>query len=190
MKERITFYLVRHGEAESNVRGIANALPEKRKMHLTEEGIRQVHAVALFLAKQGVDAIIASPLKRTRETAAAISEQTSVEVLIDDRLHETGLGIYNDGPIDRFFSKYPDMRMRITPDPLDGTESIIDMRGRIEGFLRDVRQVYQGKKVVIVSHGDVLDQLYGILKRESPGQVFDDDWYPKKGSCTEVAWEF
>lgn len=185
----ITFYLVRHGEAESNVNHIGNSLPEKRKMYLTEKGLQQVAVTAGLLAGKGIDAIIASPLQRTRETAALISEQTGVEVLIDDRLHETGLGIYNDGPIDTFFSKYPEMKMRISPDPLDGTESFIDMRGRISGFLRDVKQIYPGKKVVIVSHGDVLDQMYGILREESPGQTFDDNWYPEKGSCTEVIWE-
>lgn len=183
-------YLVRHGEAESNVSGIASALPEKAKMHLTEEGVKQIAEVARFLSLQSIDSIIASPLERTRETAAIISEQTGQYVLIDDRLHETGLGMYNDGPIEKFFSKYPDMRLRITPDPLDGTESVIDMRGRIEGFLRDIKQVYRGKRVVIVSHGDVLDQMYGILKRESPGQAIDDHFYPAKGSSTEVVWEF
>ena len=159
-------------------------------MPLTEKGVDQVRETATYLATEDVDIIIASPLERTRETAGIISEQTGVEVLIDDRLHETGLGIYNDGPIDKFFSKYPDMKMRMSPDPLDGTESIIDMRGRIEGFLRDVRQVYQGKRVVVVSHGDVLDQMYGILMEKSPGQTLDDDWYPAKGSCTEVVWQW
>ena len=186
---QITFFLVRHGEAENNVNHIGNSLPEKRKMHLTEAGVKQVRTTAAFLAKQGVQVIIASPLHRTRETATLIAEQTGVEVLIDDRLHETGLGIYNDGPIDKFFAKYPDIRMRLSPDALDGTESIIDMRGRIEGFLHDVKQVYLNKKVVIVSHGDVLDQMYGILTHESPGQTFDDNWYPDKGSCMEVVWE-
>ncbi len=189
MAGKITLYLVRHGEAESNVRGIGNALPEKRKMHLTENGIDQVHETATFLSTQGVDAILASPLARTRETARIISEQTGVLVLIDDRLHETGLGIYNDGPIEKFFSKYPDMKMRISPDPLDGAESIIETRGRVEGFLQDMKRVYEDKKVVIVSHGDVLDQMYGILKRQSPGQTIDDDWYPQKGSYKEVIWE-
>lgn len=189
MTGEITFYLVRHGEAENNVNRIGNSLPEKRKMHLTEKGINQVQVTALFLSTQGIEIILASPLERTRETAGIISEKTGVEVLIDDRLHETGLGIYNDGPIDKFFSKYPDMKMRISSDPLDGTESTIDMRGRIESFLQDVKRMCAGKKVVIVSHGDVLDQLYGILKHESPGQTLDDDWYPEKGSCKEVVWK-
>ena len=103
MAGTITFYLVRHGEAENNVNHIGNSIPEKRKMHLTENGIEQVRETANFLSTQGVDAILASPLQRTRETAGIISEKTGVPVLIDDHLHETGLGIYNDGPIEKFF---------------------------------------------------------------------------------------
>ncbi|MEI8096769.1 MAG: histidine phosphatase family protein [Candidatus Moraniibacteriota bacterium] len=186
----IIFYLVRHGEAENNVNHIGNSLPEMKKMHLTEHGVKQVAVTAEYLSQKKIDAILASPLQRTRETAGMISDKTGVEVLIDDRLHETGLGIYNGGPIDTFFSKYPDMRMRISSDVSDGSESFIDMRGRLEGFLHDVKEIYDNKTVVIVSHGDVLDQLYGILTQESIGQTLDDRYYPEKGSYKEVVWKF
>ncbi|HCJ45586.1 MAG TPA: hypothetical protein DHV33_01580 [Candidatus Moranbacteria bacterium] len=182
----ITFYLVRHGEAENNVNHIGNALPEKQKMHLTKTGILQVTATAEFLATKEVDVIIASPLTRTRETAGIISEKIGEEVLIDDRLHETGMGMYNGEPIEKFFSKYPDMRARITTDSADGVESFIDMRGRLTQFLSDVKKIYTDKKVILVSHGDVLDQLYGMLTEESIGQTLDDAYYPEKGSYKEV----
>ncbi|MDD2766975.1 MAG: histidine phosphatase family protein [Candidatus Moranbacteria bacterium] len=182
----ITFYLVRHGEAENNVNHVGNSFPEKTKMHLTETGIEQVHATAEFLAGKNIDIILASPIQRTRETAEIISEKTGREVLIDDRLHETGMGIYNGEPIEKFFSKYPDMRARIMTDGEDGVESFIDMRGRLTQLVSDVKKVYEGKKVVLVSHGDVLDQLYGMLKEESIGQTLDDTYYPEKGSYKEV----
>ncbi|MDP3957012.1 MAG: histidine phosphatase family protein [bacterium] len=188
MSDSITFYLVRHGEAENNVSNIGNSFPEKRKMFLTKKGIKQVMETAELLSQKGIDAIISSPLERTRETAALISEKTGVEVLIDERLHEVGLGVYNDKSLETFFSKYPDMRARISMDQTDGAESYIDMCGRIESLLCDIKQVYANKKVVIVSHGDVLDQLYGILTHESIGQALDDDFYPKNASCEEVVW--
>lgn len=189
MSDTIIFYLVRHGESESNVRKIGNSFPEKRKMPLTKKGVNQVLETAKVLSQKKIDIILASPLERTRETAALISEKIGVEVLIDYRLHEIGLGIYNDKPLETFLSKYPDERARITADPSDGVESLIDMRGRIESLLRDIRKIYMNKKVVIVSHGDVLDQLYGILTHKSLGQALDDDWYPKNASCKEVVWD-
>jgi len=182
----MTLYLVRHGEAENNVNHIGNALPEQQKMYLTEKGIKQVEVTAQLLATKSIDVIIASPLTRTRETASIISEKTGKEVLIDDRLHETGMGIYNGQPIEKFFSKYPDMRARVVTDGTDGVESFLDMRGRLTQFLNDIKKIYSGKKVVLVSHGDVLDQLYGMLREESIGQTLDDTYYPDKGSCKEV----
>ncbi len=182
----LTLYLVRHGEAGNNVSHIGNALPEKQKMHLTEKGKKQVEETAHFLTTKDIDIIIASPLTRTRETAQIIAEKTKKEVLIDDRLHETGMGIYNGKPIEKFFSRYPDMRARITTDGKDGVESFIDMRGRLTQMLEDIKSIYAHKKIVLVSHGDVLDQLYGILKEESIGQTLDDSYYPEKGSYKEV----
>lgn len=189
MSDIITFYLVRHGEAESNVKKIGNSFPEKMKMPLTEKGVEQVIVTGKFLLQKGVDVILASPLERTQETAEHIAQETGAEVLVDDRLHEVGLGTYNDKPMEKFDSKYPDMRSRITTDPTDGVESYIDMRGRIESLLCDIKKLYVNKKVVIVSHGDVLDQLYGILKYESIGQALDDEFYPKYASCEEVVWK-
>lgn len=189
MVGEIRFFLVRHGEAEHNVLHVGSSQPEITERHLTENGKQQIGRVASMLKERGVDAIICSPLLRTRETAEILSDATGVQVDIDDRLHETGLGIFNERPIQLFFDKYPEPEMRISPDKSDGVESFIDMRGRLTSFLRDVEKHYAGKSVVIVSHGDPLEQLHGILTRESPG-VSATGWYPKQGSCTEVMWKF
>jgi probable phosphoglycerate mutase len=184
----ITLYLVRHGEAECNVLCVASSLPETTERHLTEKGREQIARVAESLVGKKVDGIIASPLVRTQETARIISEKISIPVQTDDRLHETGFGIFNERPIKLFFEKYPHPDMRISPDPTDGVESYIDMRGRLTTFLDDVKERYAGKAIVIVSHGDPLEQLHGILTNEAPGQSATG-WYPEKGSCTEVVWK-
>lgn len=189
MSGEIRFFLVRHGEAEHNVLHVGSSQPEITKRHLTESGKGQIHEVALMLKERGVDALISSPLLRTRETAKILSDATGVQVDIDDRLHETGLGIFNERPIQLFFDKYPEPEMRISPDRDDGVESFIDMRARLTSFLHDVERHYAGKSVVVVSHGDPLEQLHGILTHESPG-VSATGWYPKKGSCTEIVWKF
>ena len=187
MMQPIKIYLVRHGEAEHNVLSIGSSLPEITERHLTEKGKDQIREVAEFLRDKSVSAIISSPLLRTRETAAIISKSAGVPVDIDDRLHETGLGIFNEKPIQLFFDKYPKPEMRLSPDRADGVESFIDMRGRLQRFLSDLEEQYAGKTVVVVSHGDPLEQLHGILTHEAPG-LSATGWYPTKGSCTEVVW--
>ncbi len=185
----ITFYLVRHGEAENNVRFILNSLPEIETYALTELGREQASLAAKFLATVGADVIFSSPIARTKETAGIIAEATGLLVEFDERLREAGMGIFNGKKQAELLEKYGNPQMRISPDPVDGIESFIDIRGRLKSFLDDMKERYDGKKVVIVSHGDTLEQLHGILTDEAPGRSATG-WYPQKGSCTEVVWEF
>ncbi|MBP7060924.1 MAG: histidine phosphatase family protein [Candidatus Moranbacteria bacterium] len=188
MSKTLKLYLVRHGEAEHNVLRVGSSEPEITERHLTQIGQAQIRAAAQSLRGQEITAIISSPLVRTRETAGIIAEATGAPVLIDDRLHETNLGIFNEQPIQLFFAKYPEPEMRLSPDTKDGVESFLDMRGRLQRFLHDVEQHYAGKTIVVVSHGDPLEQLHGILTHEAPG-VSARGWYPEKGSCTEMVWK-
>ncbi len=185
----ITLYLVRHGEAEHNVKRLCSSFPEKVEYPLTEKGREQVRAAAKILSEKTPDAIISSPMLRTKQTSEIIAEATGLVSLFDDRLRETGFGIFDGKPFATFLEKYKDPVSRISPDSNDGVEGYIDMRQRLTTFLDDVKENYTNKKVVIVSHGDTLEQLHGILTHESPG-VSASGWYPEKGSCTEVVWKF
>ncbi len=187
-EKNITFFLVRHGEAEQNVSGIASSWPETREFHLTEKGRKQIEAVADLLSGKHIDRIFSSPICRTRETAEMIAEATGASVEFDERLRETGLGIFNGRPVSEFFEKYSP-EARISPDPADGVESYIDMRARLTHFLDDIKEKCIGQSVIIVSHGDPLEQLHGILTNEAPGRSATG-WYAEKGSCTEVTWRF
>lgn len=184
----ITLYLVRHGEAENNVRFILNSSPERKTYPLTERGQRQAMETATFLATVGADALLSSPIRRAAETAEIISRATTLPIIFDERLCEAGMGVFNERTFQELLAKYPDSEMRVSPDPADGVESYIDMRGRLQSFLDDVRARYDGKKIIVVSHGDPLEQLRGILTNEAPGWSALG-WHPEKGSCTEVVWE-
>lgn len=189
MSQKITFYLVRHGEAENNVRFILNSLPETKTYPLTRRGREQVTETAKFLATVDADAILSSPIERAKETAEIIAEAAGLPIGFDERLCEAGLGVFNGRMYQELLEKYPAAEERISPDPADGIESFIELRGRLKSFLDDVKGKYAGKKVIIVSHGDPLEQLHGILTNEAPGRSATG-WYPKKGSCTEVAHSF
>src|SRR3989344_83776 len=61
--------VMRHGEALSNKREVVSSFPETFENHLTERGKKQVQKVAEDLTKNGIVAVYASDLARTRETA-------------------------------------------------------------------------------------------------------------------------
>lgn len=188
MSDTITFYLVRHGEAENNVRSILNSLPETKTYSLTRRGEVSVANTAKFLAGVRPDALFSSPIQRTKETAEIIAYATELPIQFDERLREAGMGVFNEKPQRELLKKYPTSEMRLSPDTNDNMESFIDVRGRLKSFLDDLQEKYVGKKVVIVSHGDPLEQLHGMLTNEAPGRSATG-WYPKKGSCTEVVWK-
>lgn len=188
MSRKIIFYLVRHGEAENNVRHILNSAPVQKEYTLTTQGREQATKTAEYLATVQADVLYSSPILRAKETAEIIAEATGLPILFDNRLWEIGMGRFNERPQQELLEKYPESQMRLSPDEKDGVESILHVRSRLDDFLSELKEKYTGKKVILVSHGDPLEQLHGILTRESPGMAAEG-WYPEKGSCTKVIWE-
>ncbi|MCL5427899.1 MAG: histidine phosphatase family protein [Candidatus Marsarchaeota archaeon] len=85
--------LVRHGQSQANVEGILS--DELEKSPLTPLGREQAGRTAKELKKLRLDALVSSPVLRARQTAGIIGEETGLEVRIDDRLRETGMGSNN-----------------------------------------------------------------------------------------------
>ena len=186
----ITLYLVRHGEAESNALGILSSYPEvpgRTIRHLTSRGIEEVQKMAEGLKDEEIDTIIASPMTRTVETATIISETIGVPVLQDIRLRETDFGLYNAGPAAKFFKVYSEQEKRLMADGADGVESFESTGARVESFLQDIAKEFAGKKVVLVSHGDTLEQIHGVIVRESIA-VSAIGWTPKTSDCLKIEW--
>src|SRR5215210_6244159 len=85
-----TVLYVRHGQTPTT----GAVLPGRAKgLHLAEAGTKQAVAVAERLAAlESVDAIYASPLERTRETAAPIGKARGLKVVAEKGLLECDFG--------------------------------------------------------------------------------------------------
>lgn len=187
----ITIYLVRHGHAESNALGILSSYPEepgRTVRHLTERGLIEVRETAEKLqAEEGIVAIIASPLTRTVETATILSEAIGVPVFQDVRLRETDFGVYNEREVAKYFQVYESAEKRIDASGNDGVESTLSQRGRVENFLSDIAREFAGQKIVLVSHGDTLEQIHGAIVGEDV-LASSLGWSPKTGSMCKIEW--
>ena len=64
------------------------ALPLERGDRLTERGFEQAHGVAERLGDAGATRILASPLRRARETAEVIAERLDLEITEVEELRE------------------------------------------------------------------------------------------------------
>ncbi len=94
-----TIYLVRHGQSEGNASGVF----QKRDVPLTAKGLEQAAFIARRAAKLDFDVIIASPLLRAKQTAAAIAEETGKPIEYSELFIERGIpselrGKHKDDP--------------------------------------------------------------------------------------------
>ncbi len=85
--------LIRHGESIANVMNIITEDPDEHP--LTERGIEQVLFSAEQLKGMVFKGIISSPILRARQTARIVADLLNLEVKIDNRIRESGLGPYN-----------------------------------------------------------------------------------------------
>jgi isoleucyl-tRNA synthetase len=170
------YFVVRHGESMSNVQGVLNGTTGVDNP-ITEKGIEQSKNAVLDLPKD-IDYIFVSPLQRTQETAQHIAEGLGLaaeQVITDERLRESGMGELEGQSGEKKESVF------ISPEEeylesKSGMESLQQVRVRMGEFLYEIEQKYQGKKILIISHGDPLCMLESVakgLKMKESLAVFD-----------------
>ena len=71
-EDGLRVYLVRHGQALSNLDPEPD-LPPEQLDHLTELGQRQAEKAGAALRGRGIGAVLTSPASRARETAALVA---------------------------------------------------------------------------------------------------------------------
>lgn len=165
-------FLVRHGQARNNVERILMGHPKKGECMLTEKGKEQAKEVAQKLQKEKIDVIFASPLERTMETAEIISQKIGIEIIFDERLREVEVGNFEGRSWDEYLKLYPHS---LNPGRTDenGIEGLEDIQDRLNSFINDVNEKYQGKNIAIVSHGGPLDVLKGMLSDMNKEEILN-----------------
>ncbi|MEO7443406.1 MAG: MSMEG_4193 family putative phosphomutase [Acidimicrobiales bacterium] len=145
---------IRHGRTPTT----GKVLPGRAKgLHLAAEGLAQADAVGRRLtALARVDAIYASPLERTRETAGAIANQLGLAVKTDRGLLECDFGEWTGGEL-KALSRRPEWQV-VQRHPsgfrFPGGESFREMQNRVVGAARRLGDQHRGGTVVLVSHAD------------------------------------
>lgn len=173
-----TIYLLRHGETTWNRTG---RLQGQLDAPLTRLGLAQVDAAGRALAGflDGTSfRMVASPLGRTRQSAAVVAEHLGVEyeaIAWDDRLKEITLGDFDGVPgwhaIDR---AHPEEAARRNADPWNyrypNGESSQDVQDRVRPFLAECQAM--GGVHVVVAHGVVNKVLRGLYLGLTREQTF------------------
>jgi broad specificity phosphatase PhoE len=93
--------LLRHGESVHNAARSGEPAAHSEGDKLTEKGIEQAHAAGGALADRGVTRLLTSPLRRARETAAAVAGPLGLEPEEIDYVGELTSAETFEGAIER-----------------------------------------------------------------------------------------
>ena len=146
--------LVRHGQTPTT----GKLLPGRAGgLHLSDAGRSQAQAVAERLAVlPKVDAVYASPLERTRETAAPIAKARGLRTRTERGLIDADVGAWTGWELKRA-AKRPEWKT-VQQHPsgfrFPGGESFPEMQARVLSALARLREAHPGGTVVAVSHAD------------------------------------
>ena len=152
--------IIRHGETMWNVQ---KRIQGQRNSKLSENGITQAELVAKALVKREFDVLVSSDLGRAIETAKIINKQLLLPHEYNANLRERSFGIFEGKNFAEIEEKYPEEFLRYkerNPEfVVPGGESIQQMYKRITSEIESVARKFKDQKVLIVSHGLVLEMM-------------------------------
>ncbi len=145
------YFLMRHGEAEQNVKGVLSS--DNEQVHpLTDLGRQQVRAVAEKIKSENIDLIFYSPLQRTTETMEEVVKIIgNVKAIPDKRLAEEYFGVLSGKPWTEFAKIFTTFSERVSKKYED-LETLLDIKKRVGEFLYEIEQSFSDKKILIISH--------------------------------------
>lgn len=196
MPNEIVF--VRHGQSEANrIQKADKAGEPHEKMEeiqqrpdweqrLTPEGIEQAKMAKLWINQNlggaaSFDLRYATKFMRGRETAAYVGGEECDGWKLDDRLIERDWGHYGAVPEKVRQKKYRRTKQMYDQSPwytrLDNGQSRSDITPLLRDFLDTMHREAEGKRVLVVTHGDFMGNvrynLEGMLPEEF--KAMEDD---------------
>lgn len=176
----VTIILVRHGETEMTVsRGYSGS--SEPGPSLTERGREQAAAAGALVRRVGHDLwgdipypteLVASPMIRTRETAAIMGETLGLTPRIDAAFQEADFGVWQGLTAEEIEQRWPGelepWHTRGDLRPENG-ESIADVGARIGAGLAGLLAAGTDRTVVVVSHAVSIRAALGRTMGAQPG---------------------
>jgi 2,3-bisphosphoglycerate-dependent phosphoglycerate mutase len=160
-----TIAFIRHGETDWNIEKRAQGCMD---IPLNSQGLKQAKAIAERVCKEEWDVIYSSPLSRAYETAKALKETTSLEIIKDRRLKEISFGETEGTTESERISRWGEEWSKLEL----GRESNDEVDLRWRAFLQEIVHNHPDQKVLIVSHGALLVRIYKELLKDPT-----DKWY-------------
>lgn len=140
-------WIIRHGQTDWNKKGIIQG---SKDIELNETGISQAESRIETFNKYDFDLIISSTLKRAMKTAQIINKEKNVEIIYDKRLIERNFGDYEGMPTTLNEEPLYNLEKNLNKNNVETAQKLYE---RVTSILNEVKEKYNGKKVLLVTHG-------------------------------------
>lgn len=197
------FYIIRHGETDTNLAGLANTKDDDIPLNST--GRDQAARTGKYLRSRNIKPIIiSSPSVRAVETAEIIAHELGAKVIQDDRLSEQDKGDFSGVDM----SKRPDLKDRLDklnksyeqrfPDPIERVKNFdkyldaltVEFHGEdIVAKIADLNAVmneHKDAQVILVTHSGNIGSWLPYIARIDPRHMLNGDL--SKGKNCSIAY--
>lgn len=150
-----TFYLVRHAETAFNGERRLQGWIDGPDNQLLPGGRERAKEAAAYLRDVALDAVVVSPIKRARDTAALVTESRRLPWVFSPALREVDFGQAEGWLMDDWIAhtKLGEMWRSFSYEaPFPGGESYLELWARSKALLEELVLRYEGGKVLLVSH--------------------------------------
>jgi isoleucyl-tRNA synthetase len=183
------YYVMRHGEAKSNVDMIIDCGMDPNNT-LTEKGKAQAED-AFKNIDVDFDMVISSPYLRTIETA----KYSGKNIETDDRLREFNMGVFNGKKVDEYIQNLGDVEYLRLNTRAEGGETHREMMNRCMSLIEDLESKYFGKKILFVTHGGPMRMLIASAELITEEGLVEDEikhnakLYPRNAELRKVNYK-
>lgn len=155
------FTVIRHGETEWNRQ---QRFQGQIDVPLNPTGREQAKRLATALRAERFDLLLSSDLQRARDTAAPLVQHQGTPVQARSEWREQAFGVLEGLSVEEIKARHPELWSQWLRHDADYClpqgESVRQFHARVVEALRTLARVHEGRRLLIVTHGGVLDMLW------------------------------
>ena len=157
---------------------------------LSDRGRWQAEQAGSWLAAAGeVDVVVASPLRRTRETALVVASASGAELIVDEGLRECAFGDWDGFTFAEVQERWPNELaswLASTAVRPPGGESFDEVRSRVSDLRDRLVAEHSGKTLLLVTHVTPLKTMVQLALDAPSHALFRMEVRP--ASLSTVVW--
>jgi len=161
---------MRHGHSLGNLKHIIVSNPKNGVPHYGLSALGKKQVIASISKNKDLDKntiIYSSDFKRARETAEIVRVHIKAKpIVLSKQLRERNFGKLEKKDYTNFYLKV--WECDFSGVPYKGIESVYSIANRFKELIKDLETKYKGKKILLVTHGDLASVGLTVFNNKDP----------------------